>query len=432
MKAKAASARCSQAGSSKTALALAIGAGAQGRLLIGGQQGLLVQAVQHRMAFPVAAVGHAVGEPEGSGIGVEHAIDLGCLPDIILALLALAVGIQARGEGVFDQHLPLEPADRLARPRREERTARVCRNVCQQRQQLGVVVEHLLEMRHQPQGVDRIAREAAAEMVVDAALADVGERVDDRLPHGGIAAGASLAPEELQQGRLGEFRCAAEPAMDCIKCLSEPGRGSVGETFGERAARVGPREALQRILERAGVAVDLVALLAPDLADAVQHVRQARPAVARFRWEVGAAPERLAGGREEHGERPAALLAEQGQGMLVDLVEVGPLLAIDLDVDEVAVHQGGDLGVLEALVRHHMAPVAGGIADRKEDRLVLLPGGGECGLVPRLPVHRVVLVLEQVRAGGFGEAVAHATNPGASAARLRRPGGDRGRGRIAI
>jgi len=37
---------------------------------------------------------------------------------------------------------------------------------------------------------------------------------------------------------------------------------------------------------------------------------------------------------------------------LVDLVEVGPLLAIDLDVDEEPVHHLGDARVLEALVRH--------------------------------------------------------------------------------
>ena len=51
-----------------------------------------------------------------------------------------------------------------------------CISERQQLEQLRVVVEHLLEMRHQPALVDRIAREAAAEMIVDAALADALER----------------------------------------------------------------------------------------------------------------------------------------------------------------------------------------------------------------------------------------------------------------
>ena len=56
---------------------------------------------------------------------------------------------------------------------------------------------------------------------------------------------------------------------------------------------------------------------------------------------------------------------------LIDLVEVRPLFAIHLDVDERLVHDRRNLGVLERLVRHHVAPVARRIADRQQDRLVL-------------------------------------------------------------
>ena len=51
----------------------------------------------------------------------------------------------------------------------------------QELEQLRIVVEHFFEMRHQPALVDRIAGEAAAEMIVNAALADVVQRdVDGR------------------------------------------------------------------------------------------------------------------------------------------------------------------------------------------------------------------------------------------------------------
>ena len=56
----------------------------------------------------------------------------------------------------------------------------------------------------------------------------------------------------------------------------------------------------------------------------------------------------------------------------VDLVEVGPLFAVDLDVDEVLVHERAAIaGIRERLALHHVAPVAGRVADREEDRLVL-------------------------------------------------------------
>ena len=104
-------------------------------------------------------------------------------------------------------------------------------------------------------------------------------------------------------------------------------------------------------------------------------------------------------------KRPAALLAHQGQRMLVDLVEIRPLLAIDLDVDKELVHQLGDRRILEALMRHDMAPMAGGIADRQQDRLVRRLGGAKRRLAPGLPMHRIVLVLQQVGAGLLAEAV---------------------------
>ena len=61
--------------------------------------------------------------------------------------------------------------------------------------------------------------------------------------------------------------------------------------------------------------------------------------------------------------------------------------------------------VLEALVRHDVAPVAGGVADREQDRLVGALGFGERLRPPRPPIDRIVLVLEQIGTRLVGEAV---------------------------
>ena len=63
---------------------------------------------------------------------------------------------------------------------------------------------------------------------------------------------------------------------------------------------------------------------------------------------------------------------------LVDPVHVGALLAIHLHVDEQPVHQRGGGRILEGLVRHHVAPVAGRIADGEQDGPTALAGLGEC------------------------------------------------------
>ncbi len=157
--------------------------------------------------------------------------------------------------------------------------------------------------------------------------------------------------------------------------------------------------------QRRAVALDLVGLLLEQARHLAQHVGEGGPAVFRLLREISAAPERLALRREEHRQRPAALLAEVMQRRHIDLVDVGPLLAVDLDVDEQLVHHRRDARVFEQLVRHHMAPVAGRIADREQDRLVLCFCVVERVRPPLAPVHRIVLVLEQIGRRRLREAV---------------------------
>ena len=90
--------------------------------------------------------------------------------------------------------------------------------------------------------------------------------------------------------------------------------------------------------QRAAVLLDALWVLAEDALDLAQEIDEGRFAVARGLGEIGAAPERLAIGREKHGERPAAVLAEVMQRRHVDLIDVGTLLAIHFDVDEEVVH----------------------------------------------------------------------------------------------
>src|SRR5699024_1137315 len=108
----------------------------------------------------------------------------------------------------------------------------------------------------------------------------------------------------------------------------------------------------------------LVAARRPDLMDARKQVAESNHAVTWLGRKIGAGKERRVAGRvEKDGQRPAAATArEQLVSKLIDVIEVRALLAVDLDVDEVGVHALGDLVVVEALARHHMAPVAGAVA----------------------------------------------------------------------
>ena len=261
-------------------------------------------------------------------------------------------------------------------------------------------------MRREPALVDRIAGEAAAEMVVDAAERHPLERDEDAVPRLGVARAAGVAGEELDHHRIREFRRAGEAAMRRVEGADEALADGVeigkAKVAARRPAPPGLAEALD---QEAPVVGDPLRLAVEDARHLAQHVDEARPAEFRLLREVGAAPERLAAGGQEHGQRPAALLAEEMQRAHVDVVDVGALLAVDLDVHEELVHDRRDALVLEALMGHDVAPMAGGVADREQHRPARRRRLGEGLRPPFAPIDRVVLVLQEIGRGGLGEAV---------------------------
>ena len=246
-----------------------------------------------------------------------------------------------------------------------------------------------------------VAGEAAAELVIDAA----GEhRVEGRLGD------LELAASEQQLKRRGgrELRGATEAALLGV-C---PGAKRPDRRFQEALVRgLGGGLELPDRAEpgaRLGRALpQLLALARKCIDHRLHHHPEARHAAALLGREVGAAKERHSVGVAEDRHRPAAAPAHRLHRLHVEGVDVGALLAVDLDVDEVLVHVGGRPGVLEGLALHHVAPVAGGVADGEQDRTVLIARTGQRLGAPRVPVDRVVAVLEQVGAGLLRQAVRH-------------------------
>ena len=103
-------------------------------------------------------------------------------------------------------------------------------------------------------------------------------------------------------------------------------------------------------------------------------------------------------GRHKDGCRPAAAACERLADSHIDTVDIGTFLLVHLDGNKIPVQDCGDLLILEAFVRHHMTPVAGAVTDAQKDRLILLFGPAERLLVPRVPVHGIFRVLQQIGA----------------------------------
>lgn len=140
-------------------------------------------------------------------------------------------------------------------------------------------------------------------------------------------------------------------------------------------------------------------ILRPYVVDLLNERREGR------RREIGACVKRLEIGRDEYVVRPAAALRHQLGGYHVEIIHVRALLPVDLDADDRLVHQLGDLRILEDLPFHHMAPITGGITDGEQNRLVFLPRLGKRFLAPRIPVDRVMRVLQQIGAARINKPV---------------------------
>ena len=265
-------------------------------------------------------------------------------------------------------------------------------------------------MRNLPLRVHAVAREPAPDLVVDAPERHALERIDGDPLGRAVARRGGAAQAEFEIRRVRKLRRSAETAVTRIEIRLQTAQGLGYRRRGElRMMRGHARlHAFEGGENRLVLAPDFLALLAVDPRDALEQLRESRKVVARLLGKISTAEKRRAVRREEHGERPPARpLGEHLVRELIDLIEIRTFLAVHFDVDEQAIHHLGHRRVLEGLVRHHVAPVAGGVPDREEDRLVLLARASEGFFSPGVPVDGIPRVLLEIGTGFLREAIGH-------------------------
>lgn len=204
----------------------------------------------------------------------------------------------------------------------------------------------------------------------------------------------------------GELRGAAESSELGIEVLRKLGHGHVELGFADRGRGRGVTSVLQARGEGRGLGQYARMIFFPILGNFLEQSGEARTAPAVLRREIGAGKERFLIGGEEHGHGPATLIPVQRQrGLHVDLIKIGPLFAIDFDADEMLIHDPGDRLVLKRFPLHDMTPMAGGIADREENRPLQFRGLRQRFRSPGIPIHRVIGVLQEIGTSLLYEAI---------------------------
>ena len=220
-----------------------------------------------------------------ASLGPHHPGHFLPAPDVVLAFHSFTVripgGIKAPLGG---SQLPQDKIQGLARdaPGQFAFGQLVVRQV--DRRQEGIVVEHLLKMRHHPGRVHAVAVEAPAQLVVDAApghlLQGEGQLRQDR----GLPGEMIIVEQKIQFQGPGKFRGAAQPAIHRVEIFQEAVRcGLQGFPGGVAAA---PPTSLSQTLHVAfhlqGERRQLLAILLVGLAEGQQQARETRQAAPVF------------------------------------------------------------------------------------------------------------------------------------------------------
>ena len=114
--------------------------------------------------------------------------------------------------------------------------------------------------------------------------------------------------------------------------------------------------------------------------------------------KIGASVDRSSVGQCDAVQWPPASPGHQLDRGHIHLVDVWPFLSVDLDRHKMLVHQAGHRLVLKGFVLHDMTPVTGRIANADDHQFIFCFGRRQSLLVPGLPMHRISLMLEQIRA----------------------------------
>src|SRR6266481_2302914 len=273
-------------------------------------------------------------------------------------------------------------------------------------QELGIVVGHFFEVGDEPTLIDGIAVKTAGELIVDAAASHFFE--------GGFGHGEEMfflgllvaLEDEVASGSVGKFRGAAEAAVFYVKEM----RDGVDLGFDDAGIEIGAGSGedlgvCDGLGERFGGAFQFGAFVAERIGDGEKHAPETGAVHLVFGREIGAAEKRFAVGEKESGERPAALFGNRADGGLVAGIHIGTLVAVDFDGHETVVDDFRDFGILVAFAVDDMAPVAPDGTDIEEDRFVFRLGASKSGIVPFVPVNRLVRGGAQVGAGGIFQAV---------------------------
>src|SRR5918994_117352 len=117
-----------------------------------------------------------------AGFLAKYLINFCWIPNKKLTFLTVTVGVLCRVEAAFVvQHLPEQVIQGLLHHPLKKLIPRSSIDLGQDSNQLCVVIEHLLEMRHEPSLIDRITMKPTAEVIINSASSHLSDCMCDHV-----------------------------------------------------------------------------------------------------------------------------------------------------------------------------------------------------------------------------------------------------------
>src|SRR5688572_9078545 len=143
--------------------------------------------------------------------------------------------------------------------------------------------------------------------------------------------------------------------------------------------------------------IDLASFILKGLRNPGQYIFPGWPVEGRPGREISSPVKWFSLRSEKYIQWPAPATGHGLHRVHINMVQVGALLAIYLDIDKMLVHEAGSLLVFKTFLFHYMTPVTGCIPDTYKHGLVFAKGSVQSLFAPGIPVHRVIGMLKQVR-----------------------------------
>jgi len=100
---------------------------------------------------------------------------------------------------------------------------------------------------------------------------------------------------------------------------------------------------------------------------------------------------------EENRHGPTTRAGHGNGSLHIYSIYIRTFFPIHLDADKFLIHQSSSFRIFETFFPHAVAPVAGSITDTQKDGLIFSFSFTQCFFSPRVPFHRIISMLKQVK-----------------------------------